>query len=95
MQALVAAPPVETTIVSGPAPLVAPGTYSIVFFSQSRLATYQCRLDVNSVPGSWFSCDGQSAQITVSTPGQYTFLVQGTDELGQTDPTPAQRTFQV
>jgi hypothetical protein len=92
---LMAAPPVDTTIVTGPRGIVAPGTYTVTYFSQSRLSTYQCRLDVNSVPGAWYACNGQSTQVTVSGSGQYTFEVQGTDENGQTDPSAAQRSFQV
>ncbi len=95
VQQLMAAPAVDTTIVSGPKGAVAPGTYSFVYFSQSRLATYQCRLDVGATLGNWFPCNGQSASVTVTDPGTYTLEVQGTDEGGQTDPSPATRSFTV
>lgn len=95
LDAVLARPPVETTIVSGPEGTVSAGVYTFVYFAQSRFATYECRLTVNSVPGSWSPCTTTGYRVTVTTPGAYLFEVRATDEGGATDQTPAGRSFQL
>jgi len=95
LAALRAPPPTDTTIVSGPSGRISSRVVTFTYFSQSRQATYQCRLDVGGNVGTWTPCNGQSTTIGSLADGQYTFEVAGTDENGVTDPTPATRTFQV
>jgi len=95
LQSLMAPPPTDTTIVEGPQGTVGPGSYRFRFFSQSRFATYQCRLDQDSGIGEWGSCPGQSALVGPLGPGSYVFNVMGTDENGVSDPSPATRAFTV
>jgi N-acetylglucosamine-6-sulfatase len=95
LDALKAPPPVETTIVSGPSGTVSGSTFTFRYFSQSRFATYSCRLDRNGVVGTWSSCNGQTKTVGPLTSASYVFRVRGTNEKGVTDPTPATRSFTV
>ena len=89
------APPVtDTTIVTGPRGGVFGSTFTFTYFSQSRLATYQCRLTANGVPGPWQACGYQSSLLEL-LPGKYRFQVAGTDEKGVADRTPESRSFTV
>lgn len=89
-------PPVpETTIVAGPQGPVDQRGYQLLYFSQSHLATFQCRLDKDGVSGSWIACNGGMVVIGSLLDGSYTFLVQATDEHGVVDPTPASRSFSI
>jgi hypothetical protein len=72
-----------------------PGTYTFKYFSQSRLATYQCRLNKDGVPGTWAQCNGQSVREGPLSPGSYSFDVRGTDEFGSRDLSPAARSFDI
>ena len=90
------APPVtDTTIVSGPQGTLADRYGEFTFFSQSRLASYQCRLDTDGVPGPWQWCDAGSTTVGPLPDGVYTFEVQAVDENGVVDPTPDTRSFSV
>jgi arylsulfatase A-like enzyme len=95
LASLHAPPPVETTIVSGPQGSLDSRIATFVFFSQSRFATYQCRVTKNGVVGSWQACSGQTFTAQGLGDGTYTFEVEGTDEKGSTDPTPASRAFSI
>jgi arylsulfatase A-like enzyme len=90
------APPVTDTVVAAGALGTAHGrTLKFTYFSQSRFARYQCRVDTNGPPGPWFACDGQSTSVGPLADGNYTFEVAGTDEHGVADPTPATRAFSI
>jgi hypothetical protein len=96
LEALRAPPFVDTTIVTGPPAVVSPGTaVTFTYFSQSRLATYECRLDVDGVEGSWRPCGDQTESLGAPAAGAYVFSVRGTDEFGITDATPGSRAFAV
>ena len=95
LAALTAPPPTDTTIVSGPSGTVGSGTYRFDYFSQSRFASFRCRLDLEGVEGIWTACPSQSSIVGPLTPGSYVFNVEGTDENGVADPSPATRSFQV
>jgi len=95
LESLRAPPPVETTIVAGPTGEVAGRVATFTFFSQSRFATYRCRLDRDGVPGGWIPCPGGSITLGSLEDGSYSFAVSGTDERGETDSTPAVREFTV
>ena len=90
-----APPPVETTLVSGPSGVVDTRTATFRYFSQSRLATYECRLTPEGVPGTWHACNGQQVTEGGLVDGSYLFEVRATDETGTTDFTPASRAFEV
>ena len=95
LDALLAPPPVETTIVTGPDGSLHARDATFTYFSQSRFATYRCRLTRNDVPGTWHPCNGQADVEGGLVDGDYLFEVAGTDEFGSIDPTPASRTFSV
>jgi arylsulfatase A-like enzyme len=85
----------ETTLVSGPTGTIPPSSVTFRYFSQSRLATYRCRITKDGVVGAWTTCNGERFTIGPLTPGDYVFIVVATDERGVTDPTPASRPFTV
>jgi hypothetical protein len=90
------APPApDTTIVTGPAGPTHDRVLRFTYFSQSRFATYQCRLTRDGVPGPWSTCDGESVLEGPLPDGDYVFEVAGTDENGVTDATPASRSFSI
>jgi arylsulfatase A-like enzyme len=95
LASLTAPPPTDTTIVSGPEGTVGTGSYRFRYFSQSRFATYRCRLDVDGVEGTWTACPLHSWIVGPLAPGSYVFSVEGTDENGVPDESPATRSFQV
>jgi arylsulfatase A-like enzyme len=92
--AMLLAPRIDTTIVSGPS-LDGSRVARFRYFSPSRFSTYRCRLTRDGSPEPWHACDGQSDAMGGLADGTYTFEVAGTDEFGQVDPTPASRTFTV
>lgn len=95
LAALRAPPPTDTTIATGPQGMLDSRVASFTYFSQSRLATYQCRLDVNGVPGVWAPCGAGGNTVGPLADGDYTFEVYGTDEYGVADPAPDTRSFTV
>ncbi len=94
---LMTPPPPDTTIVTGPQGDVTGPTATVTFtyFSQSRFATYECRLDTSAGLGTWAPCGSQSEILGPLALGTYTFEVRGTDETGAIDPTPDTRSFTV
>ncbi|HEX4490235.1 MAG TPA: Calx-beta domain-containing protein [Acidimicrobiia bacterium] len=94
LAALRAGPPPDTTIVTGPSGIVAPGVRTFTYFTQAIASTYTCRLSSVGDPGAWAPCGAQQTTIGPLDPGTYTFAVEGTTN-GVTDPTPAERTFTV
>ncbi len=88
-------PPVDTTIVSGPGLPTANHLVRFRYFSQSRLATYECRLTRNGTASPWFPCSGQAVTLGPLPPGSYVFSVAATDERGSRDSTPALRRFSI
>ena len=92
--ALRARPEPDTTIVTGPHGVVAPGPQTFTYFTQAFDASYQCRLSTAVDPGTWSACDGQSTTLGPLGGGVYTFQVAGIDHL-VADQTPAERTFTV
>jgi large repetitive protein len=90
-----APPPPETTIYTGPEGVLADRGVAFAFFSQSRLATYQCRLTTDGVPGAWMACDQGSITLGALPDGSYVFEAYATDEVGAVDPTPASRSFSI
>jgi hypothetical protein len=79
----------DTTITSGPSGTVAGTQATFAFASTEAGGTFQCRLD-----GGAYTA--RASPPTVSNPpGTHAFTVRATDAAGNTDPTPATRTWQV
>ena len=90
-----APPPVDTTIVTGPQGPISTRAVTFTYFSQSRFSTYRCRLIRNGVPQGWQPCGYEAMTLGSLVDGNYVFEVAGTDEHGNTDATPATRSFSV
>ncbi len=96
LQGLVAPPPVDTTVVTGPAAALDERVAAFTYFSQDRRATYRCRLSRDgSVVRDWSPCNGQGVTEGGLGDGDYVFEVAGTDSFGNQDPTPDSRSFSV
>ena len=80
----------ETTISSGPSGTVASGSASFAFSSSEAGSTFQCRIDA----GAWGSCASPKAYSGLAN-GSHTFDVRATDGAGNTDASPAARTWTV
>src|SRR5215218_6925520 len=83
--------PPETTIVSGPSGSVSDTTAKFEFTSSEQNSAFQCQvLGLDPAPTGCTSPKSYSG-LTAGT--QYTFSVWATDASGNTDTTPATRTF--
>ncbi len=60
-------------------------------FASEEGASFECRLD----GGAWESCGGSSREYRGLSEGAHTFEVRATDRAGNTDRSPARRTFTV
>ncbi len=81
--------PPETTIDSGPSGTVTSSSASFTFSSESG-ATFECRLD----GGTWETCTSPKNYSSLAD-GSHTFEVRAIDSAGNTDSTPASRTWTV
>jgi N-acetylneuraminic acid mutarotase/glucose/arabinose dehydrogenase len=82
--------PPETTIDSGPSGTVNSSSASFSFSANEAGSTFACSLD-----GASFSACASPAQYTGLADGAHTFQVRATDAAGNTDPTPASRSWTV
>jgi Bacterial TSP3 repeat len=82
--------PPNTSISSGPSGTVANSSASFDFTSTEAGSTFQCRLD----GGAWGSCSSPKSYSGLAN-GSHTFDVRATDGAGNTDATPASRTWTV
>ena len=80
----------ETTITSGPSGKVSPEDVSFEFTSSQSESTFECSLD----GGAYSSCTSPKAYPGLAV-GSHTFRVRATDNVGNRDETPAERSFQV
>jgi RNA polymerase sigma factor (sigma-70 family) len=80
--------PPETSITSGPPDLFASSEVEFAFSSSEPHSTFRCRLD----GGDWRACASPQSYAKLED-GGHTFAVQATDKAGNTDPTPATRSF--
>ncbi|HEX4492043.1 MAG TPA: Calx-beta domain-containing protein [Acidimicrobiia bacterium] len=85
--------PLDTTIVTGPSGIVAPGSQTFTYFAPARTARYRCRLSSDAGSGKWTGCDGQATTVGPLSPGHYVFSVAAT--VGKRDKSPARRAFTV
>jgi arylsulfatase A-like enzyme len=95
LRAMRSPPPVDTTLVTGPTGTLRTRAAEFTFFSQTRFATYRCRLLRGGVPDPWHDCSSGTDVVGGLADGDYEFEVAGTDETGATDATPASRAFHV
>ncbi|MEO6350083.1 MAG: S-layer homology domain-containing protein [Candidatus Limnocylindrales bacterium] len=87
--------PPQTTIDSGPSGTITTGSARFTFSSSEAGSTFECKLDgPGAVTGSYGSCTSPRAYSGLAD-GAYTFSVRATDAAGNTDATPATRTFTV
>jgi hypothetical protein len=83
------APP-ETTISSGPTGSVASQAASFSFTSSESGSTFQCRLD----GAAWGACSSPKSYSGLGN-GSHSFQVRATDAAGNTDGSPAVRTWTI
>jgi hypothetical protein len=81
--------PPDTTITGGPSGPTNDTTPQFAFSSEPN-ATFQCRVD----DGEWFDCESPHTTGPLGE-GEHTFQVHATDQAGNTDPSPASRTFTI
>jgi hypothetical protein len=79
-----------TTISSGPSGTTTSTTASLAFSSSESGSTFQCKLD----SGSWAGCTSPKSYSGLSV-AAHTFSVRATDAAGNTDASPATRTWTV
>ena len=95
LEGLRAPPPIETAIVTGPSGELGSRTASFTLFTQSRFASFRCRLTRDGLPGPWRDCSSGTYVHGGLPDGDYLFEAAATDETGQVDETPAARTFRI
>jgi hypothetical protein len=82
--------PPDTIIDSGPSGIVSTPNATFTFHSTEANSSFQCKLDA----GSFGSCASPRSYSNLAD-GSHTFQVKATDLAGNTDPTPANRTWTV
>jgi hypothetical protein len=82
--------PPRTTISSGPSGAINTASASFAFASSEPSSAFECRLD----SASWGSCSSPKGYSDLAD-GAHSFDVRATDSAGNTDPTPASRSFEV
>jgi hypothetical protein len=80
----------QTSISSGPSGTTASTTASLGFSSSESGSTFQCSLD----SGSWGTCASPKSYGSLAV-GSHTFSVKATDTAGNTDASPATRSWTV
>ncbi len=82
--------PPDTTITDGPSGTIASASASFSFTSSETGSSFQCALDSSG----WSPCSSPKAYSSLAD-GAHTFAVKATDAAGNTDATPATRSFTV
>jgi hypothetical protein len=82
--------PPDTTITAGPTGTTSDSTPTFSFTATEAGSTFECRVD----GGAWVSCTTPFTTAVLAD-GAHTFEVRATDGAGNTDPTPASRSFTV
>ncbi len=80
----------DTSITSGPTGVISSASVTFEFSSGDATATFECRVD----GGTWSACTSPR-QITGLADGSHTFDLRAIDPVGNTDATPASRTWTV
>jgi hypothetical protein len=82
--------PPDTTIVSGPSGTTTDATPTFTFTSSEGNPAFECRVD----SGPWIDCTSPWTPAALSG-GDHVVAVRSTDVAGNTDPSPATRSFTV
>src|SRR5829696_2878292 len=82
--------PLQTTIDSGPSDTLSSNSANFAFSSTEPDSTFECKLD----DAAFASCSSPQGYTNLSE-GAHTFSVRATDAAGNTDATPASRTWTV
>jgi calcineurin-like phosphoesterase family protein len=82
--------PPQTTITSGPSGSVKTTSVTFAFASSESGSTFECKFD----SGAFTSCTSPKTYSGLAA-GGHTFQARATDTSGNTDPTPATRSFKV
>jgi hypothetical protein len=85
----------ETTINSGPSGQTSNNGPSFAFSSSEGGSSFECRLDGPGAAAGTFDPCTSSEAYTDLADGTYTFQVRAIDQVGNTDQTPATRSFTV
>jgi hypothetical protein len=85
----------ESTITSGPSETTNQTAPTFEFTSSEAESTFECRLDGPSTTTGTFVACASPRTVGPLMPGEYTFSVRATDAAGNTDATPATRSFAV
>jgi hypothetical protein len=80
----------ETAITIGPSGVVDSGEATFTFSASEDGAAFQCHLDT----AVWAACTSPKAYVSLGN-GGHTFEVRANDAIGNTDPTPASRTWTI
>jgi N-acetylglucosamine-6-sulfatase len=82
----------ETTITSGPSSTISTTTATFAFFSNEPNSRFECKLD--PVESAFSSCVSPKSYSSLAN-SSYTFSVRAIDAAGNTDTSPATRSFTV
>jgi len=82
--------PPQTTIDSGPSGIASSNSADFTFHADET-STFACQID----SGGFSPCNSGSRSYSGLSGGSHTFYVRATDGVGNTDPTPASRTWTV
>jgi hypothetical protein len=86
----------DTSILTGPSGATSNASPSFTYSSTEAGSTFECKLDgPGATTGSFASCLAAGKSYVGLADGSYTFSVRATDAAGNTDPTPATRSFTV
>jgi RHS repeat-associated protein len=82
--------PPDTLIFSGPSGKINVPDVNFIISAFGEPSTFECQLD----EGPWEPCEA-NVQYRGLAVGQHTFRVRATDQVGNQDPTPSERTFEI
>lgn len=77
--------PPDTTITSGPSPIIHSSEAAFTYASSDANPTYECRLN----QGSWISCSAGGKSLSGLGEGRHDFAVRAVDPAGNRDQNPA------
>ena len=80
----------DTTITDGPTGTTADSTPTFAFTGSGGATSFECRVDA----GAWVACTSPFTTATLAN-GAHTFEVRASDAVGNTDASPASRSFTV
>jgi hypothetical protein len=85
----------DTSITGGPSGTVSALTASLTFSSDDNLATFECLLDADPADAAnWAACESPKNYTDLER-GEHVFMVRAVDAVGNTDGTPAERSWKI